>query len=364
MLMWDFISVNFLIYCLFLVTYSAFLGNIFWRGKDPKYVSQQNIKKLLQGIGDIPKGTRIVFPNDAEETTTIPPFLGRRTTTNSKDEFAFATFNSTNLDPTSTDRNPSTRQPISTTSNQKGINKYFTFRKCRSKPSLTCFLEVALLILTIILTLQEFLQIFTLGLKGYFSEFENILELFCYSLVYSGLILQNDGYVLKWISAFGICIAYVELIFMIGKPKYWIKNLLDSIYVSKSFAGRYPMLGGSISLMFYNIIRRLFRALSSFLILIIGFGFGFFIMHHRSSFDTFENPLKAIFKTLVMSVGEFEFLDLYHAHEEDPYALAFTLALLLALITMATLVLINLLIAMIVSDLQELRSSGHIQVST
>ena len=116
--------------------------------------------------------------------------------------------------------------------------------------------------------------------------------------------------------------------------------------------------------MFYNIIRRLFRALSSFLILIIGFGFGFFIMHHRSSFDTFENPLKAIFKTLVMSVGEFEFLDLYHAHEEDPYALAFTLALLLALITMATLVLINLLIAMIVSDLQELRSSGHIQVST
>ena len=129
------------------------------------------------------------------------------------------------------------------------------------------------------------------------------------------------------------------------------------------FIGRYPMLGGSISLMFYNIIRRLFKVLSSFLILIIGFAFGFFIMHHKSRYDTFENPLKAIFKTLVMSVGEIEFTDLYNAHESDPYALAFTMALLIALITMGTLVLINLLIAIIVSDLKELRSSGHIQVN-
>ena len=212
---------NFVIYCLFLLTYSAFLGNIFYRPRDPRYIRQQNFKKLFETIGDIPPGTRIVFPQDKEDATTIPPFVRRTTTTSDQNEFAFATFNSTNLDPTSTDRNPSTKQPTSTASNQYGFNKYFTFRKCTTKPSLTCFLEVALLILTIILTLQEILQLFTLGLKRYFSEFENILELACYTLVYLGLIFQNDGHVLKWISAWGICISYVQLIFMIGKPKYW-----------------------------------------------------------------------------------------------------------------------------------------------
>ena len=106
----------------------------------------------------------------------------------------------------------------------------------------------------------------------------------------------------------------------------------------------------------------MFKALLSFLILIIGFAYGFFIIHHKSRYDNFENPIKAVFKTLVMSVGEIEFTDLYDAHEKDPYALAFTLTLLIGLITMGTLVLINLLIAIIVSDLKELQNSGHIQV--
>ena len=91
------------------------------------------------------------------------------------------------------------------------------------------------------------------------------------------------------------------------------------------------MLGGSVSLMFYNIIRRLFEALLSFLILITGFALGFFIMHHKAHYDHFENPMKAIFKTLVMSVGEFEFTDLYDAHEDDPYALGFIMLLLFGL---------------------------------
>ena len=56
-----------------------------------------------------------------------------------------------------------------------------------------------------------------------------------------------------------------------------------------------------------------------------------------------------------------DFFQLYSAHE-DPYALGFTMTLMVALIIMVTLVLINLLVALIVSNLDELRSSGHIQV--
>ena len=54
-----------------------------------------------------------------------------------------------------------------------------------------------------------------------------------------------------------------------------------------------------------------FRSLINFLFLIIGFAFGFFIISHGKDGDHFENPVKAILKTLIMALGEFEFDDLY-----------------------------------------------------
>ena len=173
-----------------------------------------------------------------------------------------------------------------------------------------------------------------------FSEFENWLEWTVYILATLGMIFQRNYVLLKWVSAFGVPLAYLEFIFLLG---------------------RYPMLGGSISLIYYTITRHLLKTLLSLLILICGFAFGFFIIHHESGRnDNFENPAKSIFKTLAMVVGEFEFDDLYDAHE-DQYALAFTMMLLTALIILGTLVLINLLIGIIVSDLAQLRQSGHVQ---
>ncbi len=71
--------------------------------------------------------------------------------------------------------------------------------------------------------------------------------------------------------------------------------------------GRYPFLGGKISLMFYSIIKHLGKSLSNFFVLVIGFGFGFFIMHHGKDSENFENPWKAVGKTLTMALGEYEF---------------------------------------------------------
>ena len=219
------------------------------------------------------------------------------------------------------------------------INEASTFRFCGKQNSLRCGLEISLAILIAILALQEILQFFTLGFRRYLSEFENWLEVSTLTCSILGLIYQKDVVLFKWFSAFGICIAYVVVIFLLG---------------------RYPMLGGSISLMFYTITKHLVKTLLSFLIMVFGFAFGFFIIHHGSGNDKFENFSKALFKTLVMAIGEFDFDDLYEAHD-DPYTLAFTLFLLGFLIILVTLVLINLLVALIVSDLEELRSSAHIQ---
>ena len=112
--------------------------------------------------------------------------------------------------------------------------------------------------------------------------------------------------------------------------------------------GRYPFIGGSISLMFYYLLSHLFRSLINFVVLVVGFAFGFFIISQDKggksaqtyfrlfsltslclqTGDHFENPAKAILKTLIMALGEFEFDDLYSAHADDVFSLAFTMALL------------------------------------
>ena len=144
----------------------------------------------------------------------------------------------------------------------------------------------------------------------------------------------------RWISAFGICLAYLELIFLMG---------------------RYPFLGGSISLMFYSILKHLFKSLSNFFVLIVGFGFGFFIMHHSKKTEHFENPWKAVAKTLTMALGEFDFDNLYDAHGSDAYSRMFTMVLMVGLAVMGSLILVNLIVAIIVSDIGELRRQAHLQ---
>ena len=133
---------------------------------------------------------------------------------------------------------------------------------------------------------KEILQLLTLGPRRYLSEFENWLEFTLLTLSTLGLVYQKNLVIFKWLSAFGITLSYVEVIF---------------------FLGRYPNLGGSISLMFYTITKHLFKTLLSFFLVVTGFAYGFFIIHFQSGNDKFENFGKAFLKTLVMSIGEFDF---------------------------------------------------------
>ena len=61
-------------------------------------------------------------------------------------------------------------------------------------------------------------------------------------------------------------------------------------------------------------------------------------------------------------LGEFEFNDLYASHGDDDYSRSFTMALMVGLAIMGSLVMVNLLVAIIVSDIGELRREAHLQV--
>ena len=337
---------NFFVYLVFLVSYSLFLGNMFYRTEKPHRVSIQDLRlengkiyfdsptlneavkaankkaeeqavkyeadKILfeqsqaDGAGNL-QSDAVDFTNrNAIFSTTSPPFL----------------FPSTSEEVTNTTGRPAFHQCL------YGSNR------------LECVLESVLLLSVVLLATQEFMQAYALGFGTYLRELENILELVVIVLALCGVGMQHDMNVVKWFSAFGVCLAYLELIFLMG---------------------RYPFLGGSISLMFYSITRHLARTLSNFLVLVMAFAFGFFIIHHNKESDQFENPWKAMLKTTTMVLGEFEFNDLYEAHVDDPYSLTFTMILLVGLAIMGSLVLVNLIVALIVSDIGELRKMAHLQ---
>eukprot|EP00095_Tigriopus_kingsejongensis_P006662 maker-scaffold363_size195477-snap-gene-0.50 protein:Tk06662 transcript:maker-scaffold363_size195477-snap-gene-0.50-mRNA-1 annotation:"transient receptor potential channel pyrexia-like" len=287
-----FVMVNFALYLIFLIFYSWFLANVFYRQDRPR---------ALQFSDLTVQNDRIVFPSDLYLTT-----IDKSTKNKSHHDRSFL-------------------HCLSGTS--EGFNW-------------TCLIEIVLIVTIFLLLAQEIMQFYALGWRQYLRELENILEVTVLILALIGLGVQSNMGALKWVSAFGITLGYLQLIFLMG---------------------RYPFLGGSISLMFYSIIRRLARSLTNFLVLVIGFAFGFFIMFHDKEGDLFENPLKAFVRTLTMVLGEFEFGPIYDAHVGDRYSLVFTMLLLVGVAIMGSLVLVNLIIALIVSDIYELREQARLQ---
>ena len=77
----------------------------------------------------------------------------------------------------------------------------------------------------------------------------------------------------------------------------------------------------------------------------------------------FQNPGKSLLKIIVMILGEFEFDDLYtNSNNEDTLTLVFTMTLLIGLIIFGSLIMINLIIAIIVSDVNSLATAAKQQV--
>ena len=104
------------------------------------------------------------------------------------------------------------------------------------------------------------------------------------------MLFEDNLAILNVVASASICVAWIEIIFMVG---------------------RYPFLGGRFSIMFYSITKRIIQGAVSFIIIIIAFGWAFFIISLGSNGHQFENPWKSLLKIMVMILGEFEFDTLY-----------------------------------------------------
>merc|ERR1712013_227596 len=175
-------------------------------------------------------------------------------------------------------------------------------------------------------------------------DFEGVLceDSYKQTMIFKEIILQKsvEAAVIRGIAAIGICAAWLELIFLVG---------------------RYPFRGGDFSIMFYNIIKKLARYVIAMFLMIIGFAFAFMVVNYGHDQETFESPIKSSIMTLTMALGEFNFDDFYNTFKEDSTSRGFAMLLLVLLILFGTITMVNLFIAVIISDINQLREDVYTQ---
>ena len=98
--------------------------------------------------------------------------------------------------------------------------KFVLFSGCSAKKKLRdidlCTVEILLVVSIVLLAIQEFWQCLALG-RHYFMELENWFELLIISLAIGTLCLKTQLDSLQIVSAVGICLAWIELIFLFGR---------------------------------------------------------------------------------------------------------------------------------------------------
>ena len=108
------------------------------------------------------------------------------------------------------------------------------FSECSSGHDIPlCVVELFLVFVIIALLLVETWQALALG-REYFKELENWFELIILSLAIATLSLKSQLDSLAIVASIGICLSWIELIFLFG---------------------RYPSLGGTFSIMYYSITK-------------------------------------------------------------------------------------------------------------
>ena len=152
-----------------------------------------------------------------------------------------------------------------------------------------CSVEISLFISILVVFFQQIFEFIALG-RRHFRELESWFKILILLLALTAMIFEEHLAILNVVSSAAICLSWIEIIFMIG---------------------RYPFLGGQFSIMFYAITKRILQGAVSFIIIIIAFGWAFFIISLGSGGHQFENPWKSLLKIIVMVLGEYDFDELY-----------------------------------------------------
>ena len=120
------------------------------------------------------------------------------------------------------------------------------------------------------------------------------------------------------------------------------------------------------SIMYYSITKRIIRTALGFFILVCAFAFAFFIIHFNNETESFDSFSRSVIKVFVMVLGEFEFDDLWtnSASSSGGTGLSqtVTMLLLVLLIIFGSVTMVNLIVAIIITDIAWLHKVSSEQV--
>jgi len=216
------------------------------------------------------------------------------------------------------------------------------FTKCHSTEQLNT--EYALFIISILgwlfLWLREFKQ-FVRNCKEYLKDKENWAEVAL--LLCSGLYLillympKVDEVLVHHLSSWSVFIAWIDVTLLMG---------------------RLPNIGATIQMCFH-VVKSVLLLLAVFLPIFLAFGFAFHVI--LLSNVQFESPIFSIMKILTMMAGEFDFYDNFSNDASiDDHAFGSNQVLFLLSFGFVTIIIMNLLIGLTVSKLEELANKGAV----
>lgn len=183
---------------------------------------------------------------------------------------------------------------------------------------------------------KEGMQVYYLG-RNYFKEFVNYLELVLYSATILFMFpflaedldssideLTNPWREIKWNSgAVAILLAWANLL----------------LYLK-----RFPFFGLYV-VMFIDVFVTLIRVLLVFSIFIIGFALSFYLLLDND--DGFKHIGRSIIKTGVMTIGEFEFNDIFTENYNNSKVLPYrgmTYVIFVLFLLMMPILIMNFLV--------------------
>ncbi|CAH0561136.1 unnamed protein product [Brassicogethes aeneus] len=203
---------------------------------------------------------------------------------------------------------------------------------------------ICIMFFTSVLILAYGVLQFVLEKRNHFRRFEMWTNIICSILSLSvaimaffdfdnGNIRESPNWVLH-VTSIAVLLAWIELMLLIG---------------------RLPTFG-YYALMFAAVLQNVIKVLATFLCLMIGFALSFSIQFY--DVKQFSTPWLSLVKTSVMMMGELEYKGLFHS---EKYALHVNVAsqvMYLSFIILTSVVLMNLMVGLAVSDIQGLQKAS------
>ena len=204
-----------------------------------------------------------------------------------------------------------------------------------------CGTEIFYLLSIIFLISQELIQLVAFPFD-YIREPENWVQIFIIVMSISSFSLYNHHNKRAVIASVAVSLAWIDVIFL---------------------NGNFPSEKGNFSIMYYESSKRVLRSALSLLIMVFAFGVGFYILNFDD--NTLEDsPFHSIDKSILLSfayiMNKFELDEMWESGENHSHIELVTMVMMLGMLVFGNLCLINLIIATIILDLENLRIEARV----